>query len=157
MNNWSLTMKGHISLDKLKTKKGESSLLVIILMSGLIVLIVLPLVAIIFDKGLVRLAAQDITDQIDINTYLIYQTIDFKALSHQSLKEDGQLLNLFNEALNIRHPQVKEIEVTNVLIENEGMYLSISIQLIPTLYRYVYDLSNTYNFEYYVGLPLDGL
>jgi len=150
-------MRERSLLGTLATKKGESSLLIIILMAGLIVLILLPMFAIIFDKGLARLAAQDITDQIDLNTYLVYQTIDFKALSHQSLNEKGQLKHLINGNLDFSHPQVKQAKVSDVVINNTSLLLTINIQLIPTLYRHVYDLDKVYTYYYHVTLPLDGV
>lgn len=149
-------MKEPSLLGVLSTKKGQSSLLVIITFAGVIVLVLLPLFALVFDKGLVKLAAQEVTDQVDIQTYLIYQSVDFNALSHGSLKESGNLLELINDSLVINHPQVTSVNVSDIRLDQNRLVLSIEILLTPTLYRYVYDLNKVYTCQYAVALPLDG-
>lgn len=152
-------MKEFIILEKLRTRSGESSLMIILIFAALLIFVVLPITALIFERGLVKLAVQEITDQIDMTTFQIYQNIEMSSFSQLKLKTKSEIVEKMNKQLLIEHPQVEEIEIVNVtMIQSQYKMLSLEIEITmnPTLYRSFYNLNKSYNMMYSVLLPIDG-
>jgi len=102
---------------------------------------------------------QDISDQLDINTYLLYQYIDVDAFSRQDLKMKSEFLEALNRDVNLNHPQVEEIEIVTVyLSDHEVKRLCLQVELVmkPTLYRSLYSFNRRHQSQYSVQLPIDG-
>lgn len=152
-------MKEFIILEKLRTRSGESGLMIILIFAALLIFVVLPITALIFERGLVKLAVQEITDQIDMTTFQIYQNIEMSSFSQLKLKTKSEIVEKMNKQLLIEHPQVEEIEIVNVtMIQSQYKMLSLEIEITmnPTLYRSFYNLNKSYNMMYSVLLPIDG-
>lgn len=152
-------MKEYILLGRLKTKLGESSILIVLLVSGLITLVFLPIFSMVFEKSLVKLAMQDISDQLDINTYLIYQHVDLNAFSRQELKITSDLLDSLNDKIKLHHPQVEKISIIGVSLSDhdiQRMRLEVELIMKPTLYRSLYSFNRIHHSRYSVQLPIDG-
>ncbi len=152
-------MNDHFLLEKLQTRKGESNILIILLFAGIMVFVVMPVLAITFEKGLIRLATQEITDMIDLKAFGIYQEIDLEAFSDMTLEHKARILESMNENLNITHPQIELIVITGLFIEGKSkpvMTLEFDMIMKPTLYRSVYQLDLVYRLSHSVLLPIDG-
>ncbi len=152
-------MKEFIILEKLRTRSGESSLMIILIFAAILIFVVLPITALIFERGLVKLAVQEITDQIDMTTFQIYQNIEMSSFSQLKLKTKSEIVEKMNKQLLIEHPQVEEIEIVDVTMiqsQYKMMSLEIEITMNPTLYRSFYNLNKSYNMMYSVLLPIDG-
>lgn len=152
-------MRESILLGKLKIKSGESSLLIVFLLTGILIFIFLPIVSSIFERSMVRLAVQEITDQIDLSTYQIYQHIDLNSLSRLDLEVDSEMLNSINNTLHLNHPQIASLLLLNIsLIKGDITQMSFEIELVmnPTLYRTFYNLNKRHVYNYKVQLPIDG-
>ncbi|MBI9013370.1 MAG: hypothetical protein JEZ08_14145 [Clostridiales bacterium] len=152
-------MKEFIILEKLKTRSGESSLMIILIFAAILIFVMLPITALIFERGLVKLAVQEITDQIDMTTFQIYQNIEMSSFSQLKLDTKSEIVEKMNKQLLIEHPQVEEIEIVDVTMihsEFSMMSLEIEITMNPTLYRSFYNLNKSYSMMYSVLLPIDG-
>lgn len=143
-------------LEKLRTKKGESSLLIILVFTSFVLLILLPVFAILFDRGLVKLAVQDITDQIDMSTFIVFNEINIEALSHGDIVFKNNILEKMNGELDFHHPQIHEVDINHIEYKDDLLILTVEIGLNPTLYRSVYQLDRKYTYQYSVMLPIDG-
>ncbi len=149
-------MKEHTLLEELKTRNGESSILIILLASAIIIFILLPIFSLMFDKAIVKLAVQRITDEIDLQMYRVYQYMDLEALSKKNLVLKGNMVYAVNQALILDHPQIKEIAIDTIQIKERCLIMKFKLTLNPTLYREVYALDNSYAFEYIMKMPLNG-
>jgi len=152
-------LREFILLEKLKTKSGESSLLIIFLLTGILIFVFLPIVSLIFERSMVRLAVQEITDQIDMSAYQIYQYIDVDSFSRLDLEVEPEMLDSINGTILLNHPQVASITLLNIsLIKGEITQMSFEIELVmnPTLYRSFYNLNKCHVYDYKVQLPIDG-
>ncbi len=149
-------MKEHILLEELKTKNGESSILIILLASAIIIFVLLPIFSLMFDKAIVKVAIQRITDEIDLQMYRVYQYLDLDALSKKKLVLKGNMVYAANQALILEHPQIKEIAIDTIQIKERYLIMKFELTLNPTLYREVYTLDNSYAFEYIMEMPLNG-
>ena len=152
-------MKEFTLLEKLKTNTGESSMMLILLFAASLIFIVLPVTALIFERGLVKLAVQEITDQVDMTTFQVYQNLELSSFSHLLLNTKSEILEKMNEQLLIQHPQVESIEIVDVtVIQSQSKMMTLEIRIImnPTLYRSFYNLNQSYNMMYSVLLPIDG-
>lgn len=152
-------MKEFIILEKLRTRSGESSLMIIFIFTAILIFVVLPITALIFERGLVKLAVQEITDQIDMTTFQVYQNIEMPSFSQLKLKTKSEIVEKMNQQLLIEHPQVEEVEIVDVTIiqsQYKMMSLEIEITMNPTLYRSFYNLNKSYKMMYSVLLPIDG-
>jgi len=152
-------MKEFTLLEKLKTNTGESSMMLILLFAASLIFVVLPVTALIFERGLVKLAVQEITDQVDMTTFQVYQNLELSSFSHLQLNTKSEILEKMNEQLLIQHPQVESIEIVDVtVIQSQFKMMTLKIRIImnPTLYRSFYNLNQSYNMMYSVLLPIDG-
>lgn len=149
-------MKELTSSGRLKTKQGESSILIILLGSAVILLVIMPVTALIFDKALVKIAIQELTDEIDIQMYQVYQCLDIEQLSTCQLSVNGDMVSKVNKTLTLNHPQVKEIVVNDVRLEKDMLVMTFEVIMNPTLYRQVYVLNRRYSYEYRMRIPLNG-
>jgi len=152
-------MKEFTLLEKLKTNTGESSMMLILLFAASLIFVVLPVTALIFERGLVKLAVQEITDQVDMTTFQVYQNLELSSFSHLQLNTKSEILEKMNEQLLIQHPQVESIEIVDVtVIQSQSKMMTLEIRIImnPTLYRSFYNLNQSYNMMYSVLLPIDG-
>ena len=149
-------MKEHILLEELKTKRGESSILIILLAAAIIIFLILPLVALMFDKALVKIAIQTITDEIDLQTYQVYQYLDLEEFSRKDLALKGDMVLAVNQSLQLEHPQIKFIDVQSIHLNNQELIMNFELKLNPTLYREIYALENTYTFDYIMKMPING-
>jgi len=152
-------MKEFTLLEKLKTNTGESSMMLILLFAASLIFVVLPVTALIFERGLVKLAVQEITDQVDMTTFQVYQNLELSSFSHLQLNTKSEILEKMNEQLLIQHPQVESIEIVDVtVIQSQFKMMTLEIKIImnPTLYRSFYNLNQSYNMMYSVLLPIDG-
>jgi len=149
-------MKERILLEKLKTRNGESSILIVLLASAIIIFVFLPIFSLMFDKAIVKVAIQRITDEIDLQMYRVYQYLDLDALSKKKLVLKGNMVYAANQALILEHPQIKEIAIDTIQIKERYLIMKFELTLNPTLYREVYTLDNSYAFEYIMEMPLNG-
>lgn len=152
-------MIGRFLLEQSQTKKGESSILIILIFAGIVTFIMLPLLAITFEKGLVRLATQEITDAIDVSAYSIFQEISFEALSEMTIKSTDKIVESMNDNLTVNHPQIESLIITEVnIVDADKSLMTIEFDMImnPTLYRSMYQLDHVYKLNHSVLLPIDG-
>lgn len=143
-------------LEKLRTKQGESSLLIVLVFAAIVIFILLPFFALILDKGLMKLATQEITDQIDLSTYRVFHALDLEALSSNDIQLKEEVVDLMNEVLIFNHPQIDNVLIKEVKYQNDRMTLLLELKMVPTLYRTMYDLTTEYTFKYTMMLPIDG-
>lgn len=143
-------------LEKLRTDRGESSLLIILVFTSFLLLILLPTFSLLFDRGLVKLAIQDITDQIDMSTFIVYNEIDLNALSRGDVELEDAILIQMNDALSFNHPQIHQVKIDEISYDGERLILTVEMILNPTLYRSFYHLDKKYSYQYTVVLPIDG-
>ncbi|MCH4887358.1 hypothetical protein EZV73_07235 [Acidaminobacter sp. JC074] len=130
--------------------------MIILLAAAIIIFLILPLVALMFDKALVKLAIQTITDEIDLQMYQVYQYLDIEELSTKDLILKGDMVSALNQALVLEHPQVKFIDVQSIQLENRLLVMKFELKLNPTLYREIYALDKTYKFDYFMKMPING-
>jgi len=152
-------MKEFTILEKLRTNTGESSMVLILLFAASLIFVVLPVTALIFERGLVKLAVQEITDQVDMTTFQVYQNLELSSFSQLQLNTKSEILEKMNKQLFIQHPQVESIEIVDVTVMQskfKRMTLEIRIIMNPTLYRSFYNLNQSYDMMYSVLLPIDG-
>lgn len=152
-------MKEFTILEKLRTNTGESSMILILLFAASLIFVVLPVTALIFERGLVKLAIQEITDQVDMTTFQVYQNLELSSFSQLQLNTKSEILEKMNKQLLIQHPQVESIEIVDVtVIQSQFKMMTLEIKIImnPTLYRSFYNLNQSYNMMYSVLLPIDG-
>jgi len=152
-------MKEFTILEKLRTNTGESSMMIILLFAASLIFVVLPVTALIFERGLVKLAVQEITDQVDMTTFQVYQNLELSSFSQLQLNANSEILEKMNKQLLIQHPQVESIEIVDVTVMQskfKRMTLEIRIIMNPTLYRSFYNLNQSYEMMYSVLLPIDG-
>lgn len=152
-------MKDRIMLEKLQTRRGSASILVIMLFAGIVTFIMMPILAIVFDRAILRLAIQDITDQLDLSTYQIYQSLELEKLSQGDLSAKTSIVKDMNEQLSFEHPQINRIHIKDVLIGKNKHYvltLILELNLQPTLYRHVFNLKSSYEMTYLMEVPIDG-
>jgi len=152
-------MKEFTILEKLRTNTGESSMVLILLFAASLIFVVLPVTALIFERGLVKLAVQEITDQVDMTTFQVYQNLELSSFSQLQLNTKSEILEKMNKQLFIQHPQVESIEIVDVTVMQskfKRMTLEIRIIMNPTLYISFYNLNQSYDMMYSVLLPIDG-
>ncbi len=152
-------MIGRFLLEQSRTNKGESSILIILIFAGIVTFIMLPLLAITFEKGLIRLATQEITDAIDVSAYSIYQEISLEALSEMTIKSTDKIVESMNDNLTISHPQIESLVITEVnIVDTDKPLMTIEFDMImnPTLYRSMYQLDHVHKLKHSVLLPIDG-
>ena len=117
----------------------------------------MPLAAVTFEKLLVSLMYQDVQETLSLNSYEIYQNLEMDELSRGHLKLTPDIVEHLSEMLVdlYKHPQLKNIEVIEIIQNDKEISLKISILLTPTLYRSIYDMKQSHEFIYKVELPMD--
>lgn len=141
-------MKEKYLLEKLLTKDGTSSIFMVILVTSCIVFLIMPIWALTFEHALLRIAYDDIADQLDLMAYQVILDINIKDLSHGHVEISSESYDL-----NICHPQIHDIKVLNIDFN--------SVTSIATFEIYIEYQSTLYNFfdnkivYHEVYLPID--
>lgn len=141
-------MKEKFLLEKLQTNSGHTSIWIILVTTALIVLLILPLWAYTFDHALLRIAYEEIIDQLDLLAYRIVKDLAYDQYSQ------GQIhLSLETETLEILHPQIEWVHMESVTFNTETQIVAyvIDLQYVSTLY----DFKEEKRMHYQVHLPLD--
>lgn len=150
-------MKRKSLFEKLSTNVGSTSIMFILLFTGLLIFILMPVVAYTFEKTLVNLMFQDVESTLSLNTYEIYQHLEVDALAkgHLNLSPDTQehLSDLLGGLY--KHPQLETIEVVALDQVEDTIRLKVRMRLLPSLYRDIYALQEAYDFYYKVEMPMD--
>lgn len=150
-------MKKKYLLEKFIIRKGESSILLILICSSVLIFMVLPMVTYIFEHMMIELLYQEIGDDLEINTYSIIQKLDSKALGRQVLMYDESFYEEINLMLErIEHPQLLSLKVVEIKKETNCIHMMLSMTLQTTLYRKTLGLERTHVFNYIFRLPMDG-
>ncbi|MBN2794846.1 MAG: hypothetical protein JXR88_05535 [Clostridia bacterium] len=121
-----------------------------------IVFLLLPISAYLFEKLILEILYQEIEDNIELYAFNVIQNMDLNALSHQMLEIRTSFIDDFNKHLkDLNHPQLKTIALEDFFIKENLMTLKFSIILTPTLYRDVLHIQTSYVFEYGFMIPID--
>ncbi len=154
-------MKGSLQLKESQTNKsGEVGIVIIILTTTILVFIVLPIFAFIFDKALVNLVSQDIVDEVELLTKKVYPSLLCNDLSEKKILLSNDLAEIMNQRLDELkiNPMIDDIEIDNIDIEYDVYFyinFSIKLSLKPSLYRKILKVPRSYSIFYTVELPLD--
>ena len=138
-------------------KKGSSTLLSIFLITGILIFILLPLSAILFEKIILSLLFESVEASIDINAYQIYQNLEIDDLSQGILKiSDDTLIKIEILLLPLmQNPQLEEFHLLSISQNNDTILIKGKIKLRTSLYRKMYGFQGDHEFNYYLELPMD--
>jgi len=138
-------------------QKGDASLLLILVFSAILLLVLMPLSAFILEQNLLMLVEEDLETSLGLSAYLVYQHLDTPSLGQGKLQVKKGFVDVFNRELNglCNHPQVLSLKVESIWVEGNQVAFDINIVLKPTLYRATFKGDNTYDFTYYIEMPMD--
>lgn len=145
---------------KLSTKSGESGIGIILFVAMVIVFIILPIFTIVFEKSLLFVAYQDISDTLEMGTFKVFQKILIDDLSMGKVNFEDTFKEEINEYISscFVHPQIDYIEIKEIIVKkNEyyGLSFVVYMKLNPTLYRSFWNIDEEHEFTYNVVVPLD--
>lgn len=150
-------MKSRFLSEKFLTKKGSSSILMIILFSAILLFVVMPVFAITFEKTLVTLMYQDIEENLSLNSFKLFQKIEVNALGKGEINLPGDTTDYLSQWLDdlYDHPQLEKIKIIEIKQNNNELSIKVNIVLLPSLYRSIYEIDHGHDFIYKIEMPMD--
>lgn len=149
-------MKKPYLLERLKTRDGSVGILTLLMTVMLIIFLLIPISAYLFEKILLEILYCEISDTIELNAFRIINAMDIEGLSHKQLVLQDTFIEAINSELEtIQQPQLKVLVVTDVSLVESVAVLTIQVELQPTLYRKIFFMSKKYLWYYSFSIPLD--
>lgn len=144
----------------IKCRDGESSVLIVLIFTVIIVFLILPIFAFIFDKAVLNLVSQDIVDEVQLLTLKIYPSFSQSELSETRIEVANDLKDKINGELSLLeiHPMIEWIQVTDTKLLKKEFYIvefSIELSLKPSMYRDVIVVPLKYDLNYTIVLPIN--
>lgn len=140
-------------------KKGTSSIFSVLLLAGIIVFLILPIFAYVFDKSIVTIISQEITDEMELVTWKVLGSLSKSELSEIKVVLSDRLTMEINDRLDVLENKiVKEINLKKIQIEKKKYYtikFSLELSLSPSLYRDLISVPQMYELTYLIELPIN--
>lgn len=149
-------MKRRYLLEKLKTKDGSVGLLTLLFTAMVIIFLLIPLSAYLFEKILLEILYCEISDTLELGSFRVIHAMDVSALSQKELMIQDSFIEAINmELMTIHQPQLESIEVIDIVLKDHLASLTLSVELQTTLYRKIFLMNQHYNWQYSFSIPLD--